>query len=300
MASDQRRSVALSQNFLKSPGLARHLVERAGLAPTDTVLEIGPGRGALTRHLAERCHHLIAVEKDPVLAHRLSVKMRAIENVVIYAADVLDLPLPLTPYKVFANIPFNITSEIVTRLTRAANPPEEAYLVVQREAADRFIGRPRETLSSVLLKPWFDVSVVHRFRGADFVPPPRVAVVLIRFSKRGPPLVPEPDAQSYRDLVIYGFTAWQPSIGEAYARVFGRERFQRIARRIDLSPRSQPSAVPLSGWIALFEYLRDRCPPSVLMTVQGAEQRLREQQARLRKVHRTRAGRTAMSRRGAS
>jgi len=73
----------------------------------------------------------------------------------------LDYRLPRKPYKVFANIPFNITTAIVIRLTMAQYPPEDAYLAMQKEAAEKFLGKPHESLYAVLLKPWFEVEMVH-------------------------------------------------------------------------------------------------------------------------------------------
>ena len=96
------------------------------------------------------------------------------------------LPFPRRPYKVFANIPFNATAAIVNRLTQACHPPEDSYLVVRAEAAERFTGQPRGTLISTLLKPWFEPTLVHRFDRTDFDPPPRVDAVMLRLQKRGP------------------------------------------------------------------------------------------------------------------
>ncbi len=89
----------------------------------------------------------------------------------------------------FASIPFNITTAIVTRLTTASCPPDDTYLVVQREAANKFLGKPRESLYAVLLKPWFELDIVHLFRRSDFVPTPHVDVVMLRLRKRGPFIV---------------------------------------------------------------------------------------------------------------
>lgn len=284
----KRRSITYSQNFLKSRKLARRLASRSSLGPDDTVLEVGPGRGVLTRPLAERCHQVIAVEKDPALASSLSVEIAGLHNVVIYEADFLDVPLPSTPYNVFANIPFNVTAAIVTRLTQATNPPDETYLVVQREAAERFAGGQRESLVSLLLKPWFAPSIVHRFASDDFVPPPRDDVVLLRFNKRGPPLVPLTEAQRYRDFVVFGFTAWQPNVRYAYRTIFDRQEFDELCGRLGLDPRLKPSEVPFPQWLGLYEYFREHSSPRARNEVEGAEQRLRKQQTGLRKEYRTR------------
>lgn len=292
MPSDRRRSIDYSQNFLKSRKLAAHLVQQSGIEMRDTVLEIGPGKGVLTRPLAARCHQVIAVERDPEYANRLRIKLAEVRNVVIYEADFLDFPLPLTPYKVFANIPFNITSEIVSMLTQTANPPEEAHLILQREAAERFTGQPRESLVSMLTKPWFKLFVTHRFKSTDFVPSPRVDVVLLRFNRRGAPLVPKARAQAYRDFVVYGFTAWQPNIRAAFKDILGRREFDAVAARIGLNPELRPSEVQLGQWLKLYGAFENHGTHRQRTLIEGAERRLREQQADLRKSHRTRSRRS--------
>src|SRR5260370_8871528 len=108
-------------------------------------------------------------------------------NVTIHEGDFLHYRLPRKPYKVFANIPFNITTAIVTRLTAEEYPPEDAYLAMQKEAAGMFVGRPHESLRSLLLKPWFEVEIVKRFRCREFVPEPRVDLVTLPLHIKPPP-----------------------------------------------------------------------------------------------------------------
>jgi 16S rRNA A1518/A1519 N6-dimethyltransferase RsmA/KsgA/DIM1 with predicted DNA glycosylase/AP lyase activity len=71
-----------------------------------------------------------------------------------------------------------------------------------------------ESLRAVLLKPWFNVEIMHQFRRKDFVPEPRVEVVMLRLHKRGPPLVSRKNRQLFRDFVVYGFTSWKPNMGQ--------------------------------------------------------------------------------------
>ena len=288
MKPDQRRSVVYSQIFLRRPALARRIVDTASISADDLVIEIGPGKGILTRELARRCRQVLAIEKDPRLARRLGRNLQAHDNVVIFEADAVELPLPLTPYKVFANIPFNSTAAIVRWLTEAPNPPDETSLVIQREAAERFTGLPHETLTSLLLKPWFELSVAHWFRSDDFVPPPRVAVVLLRFSKRGPPLVSDEQRQLYRDFVTYGFTAWQPTLIAAYRDLFSDRQLARIVADTGLDLDRKPSHVPFEHWLALFRSFAEHGSPRQQSIIDGAEARLRDQQEQLEKMHRTR------------
>ena len=278
-----RKRIGYAQNFLIRTNLARRIVERAAIQPDDLVIEIGPGRGALTHRLADGCRQVIAIEKDPTLARRLGHEVSALGNVAIFEGDFLDLPLPVTPYKVVANIPFNVTADIVHKLTRAQNPPEETALVIQREAAERFLGVPKQTLAALLLGPWFDLQIADRFRQRDFVPPPRVDVVLLRFSKRGPPLICPDEAQVYRDFVTFGFTAWKPTVGEALGTVLPRGTLARMTGECGVNLELRPSEVSFDGWISLFRAFMSRATVEQRRAVEGAEERLHRQQERIEK-----------------
>ena len=115
----------------------------------------------LTRALAERCGRLVAVEIDEGLFVELRAAFRDDPHVVLVHDDFLRHQLPDGPYKVFASVPCNRTAAIIRRLADAPVPPDDAYCIVQREAAERFCGTPHasETRSSLLLKPWFQVEI---------------------------------------------------------------------------------------------------------------------------------------------
>ncbi len=202
MATHGESTLWRTQNFLRDRALMERLVSRADIAPTDVVYDLGAGSGALTDALARRAGRVIAVEKDPALVARLRARSRDRPNVEIRQADILAHPLPRAEYVVFASPPFDITSAIMRRLTTADVPPRAAYLALQREAVDRYLGRPRQTLAALLLAPWFSVRIVHHFARSDFSPPPAVDVVMIWMQKRGPPLIAPGDAQEYRDFVV--------------------------------------------------------------------------------------------------
>ncbi len=212
MSLPLRPSIFYSQNFLKDEHLVSTLLEKSKIGHEDIVYEIGPGKGIITVQLARTCKQVIAIEKDPRLADWLKQKFACQPGVTIRTGDFLHDRLPNRPYKVFANIPFNVTSAIVNRLTTTAHPPADAYLIIQKEAAQVYLGKPKMTLRAVLLKPWFEVESVHRFRRRDFVPEPRVDVIMLRLHKRRPPLVSRTNRQLFRDFVVYGFTAWEPNL----------------------------------------------------------------------------------------
>ena len=120
-------------------------------------MEVGSGRGALTRPLARIAGRLVAIEIDAILADKLSGELDG--SVEIINADFLSVALPSGPYKVIGNIPFSITTDIIRKLIDAPEPPVDAWLIVQREAAHRLCGSPysSETLWSLRLKPCWHV-----------------------------------------------------------------------------------------------------------------------------------------------
>ena len=289
MAKPRSSSLWRTQNFLRSPGVIAPVMARSGIDHGELVLDIGAGTGTITRLLRLRGARVNAVEKDPSLCEHLRTTFGRDAGVHVSCDDFLRTPLPSVPYKVFASPPFDITSAIVSKLIDAPNPPVDAFLAVQREAAERCLGRPSETLYALLLKPWFSPAVVHEFHRDDFVPAPSVDVVMLRLRKRGPPLVPATQRRLYRDFVIACFTAWRPSIGSALELRLGRGPALRLLREAEIDGQAKPSRVSFAEWLELF--LAFSKLPDAAGRVVGSERRLRTQQRRLQKRHRSRAPR---------
>jgi len=177
--------LSVSQNFLTSAATIRRLLGLTSITPDDRVIEIGPGRGHITRELLGVCRRVDAYELDPALFDKLQSRFTGAGNLHLYNRDFLNVQLPSDDaYKVFANIPFNLTSEIIRKLTTAVNPPVEAWLVLEKGAAKRFMGLPAETGASLGLKPFFDLETLYHFRREDFHPMPAADAVLLHLKRR--------------------------------------------------------------------------------------------------------------------
>lgn len=288
MSSSFRQSIIYSQHFLKDSRLVASLLDSSTIGHDDVVYEIGPGKGIITEQLALRCKQVVAIEKDMRLSALLLQKFADTPNVTIHEGDFLHYHLPRKPYKVFANIPFNITTAIITRLTAAEYPPGDAYLAMQKEAAEMLLGKPHESLRSVLLKPWFEMEIGHRFRRKDFVPEPQVDVVMLRLRKRGPPLVNRADRQYFHDFVVYGFTAWRPTLGSILKGFFTGQQLKRIRKELGVDFESTPTSLTFEQWLNVFECFKNIGNKQAMHAIVGSEKRLIQQQQRLQKVHRTR------------
>src|SRR5215470_12483962 len=228
METRRRKQISLAQNFLRSPKLVRRLVRMSKIGLSDNVYEIGPGNGIITAALANVAGHVIAVEKDPELVRHLRQRFSAVENVEIVEKDFLNYSFrtrrgvsgPVTEYKMFANIPYNRTSQIVRRILQERSGLCEAYLIIQKEAAKKFSGSPRETLFSILVKPFFDIKVLAQLDRADFWPVPNVDSVLLSIKRRARPLIEAQEIALYREFVQYGFARWKPNLRLSFKNVF--------------------------------------------------------------------------------
>ncbi len=279
-----------SQNFLRDPKLVMELIKKSSLNKEDTVIDIGAGKGIITELLAKSVKSVIAIEPDVKLYGYLQDKFKEYSNVHIQKIDFLKSDLPKEQYKVFSNIPFNITAEVIKKLLGAQNSPQDSYLIVQEEAAHKYAGKPyaRETLFSILHKPWFGFSVVYKFKRNDFTPIPQVNSVLLRIEKLKKPLIGQPVAALFKDFVAFGFTSVRPNLKKGYKNVFGHIQFLKLADEFNFSPDAKPTDLNFEQWLGIFNYFIAGVEHRRQKQVVGALANLTEQQKSLEKIHRTR------------
>ncbi|QQG44869.1 MAG: ribosomal RNA small subunit methyltransferase A [Candidatus Sungiibacteriota bacterium] len=183
---------SLGQHFLRCRWVISTLVHAAELKSTDTVLEIGPGTGILTRALARRAKKVIAVEKDEKLAEELRIRLADgnIKNVTIISGDILKV-LPRaklgTGYKVAANIPYYLTSRLLRVLLEQKQQPSLMVLTVQKEVAQRITAKPPHmNLLALSVQAYGKPEIIKTVPASCFWPKPRVdsAVIKIRLKTK--------------------------------------------------------------------------------------------------------------------
>ena len=182
------RDYRLSQHFLRSPRLALILIGHSNLKKRDTVLEIGAGSGVITSALAHRVNRVIAIEPDPKTAAKLreNLAKRGIENVEVVEQNFQNYTLPDDTYKVFANPPFHLSSEIMHSLIEAKHPPEAIYLILQKQFALKLLNNTRHYTSKLgfQLTRDYDTKIRLPLRPTDFTPPPAVPCVFFEAKRR--------------------------------------------------------------------------------------------------------------------
>lgn len=179
------QEISKSQNFLTSRRLLERIVRKSTISHHDAVLEIGTGKGHLTEALCRKADYVYSVEIDRKLYERAKERLRDFSNIKLICGDFMKYRLPdKGDYKVFANIPYNLTTKIVKKLTEDAHPPSEMWLVMEKGAAKRFMGMPKETKYSLLLKRRWKLEIIYYFSKEDFHPKPSVDSVLLHFIRK--------------------------------------------------------------------------------------------------------------------
>lgn len=288
-----QRELSHSQNFIRQPELVRDLLELTSIGENDLVVEIGPGKGIISRELIKRAGRVKAIERDPQFAEELSL-LKTQGDFQLVIDDFLEWQLPGEGYKVFSNIPFNYTADIVNKLTSSGNLPTDIYLIMQKGAAYRFAGAPyhNNSLTSILLGLDFSVRILREINRQQFEPVPSVDVVFVHFDRHDesqPPrsLIPKEERQIFRDFVVYGYSQWAPTILDAFHKVFTKRQRSIIANAQKLEG-LKPSELMLDQWIGLYKSFRTYVSSDKKERVRGSEKNLRVQQEKVDKSHRTR------------
>src|SRR5262245_37311034 len=202
----------MGQHLLVDRDALDRIVDAAGLTPRTEVLEVGPGVGALTAALSRRAGRVVAVELDRRLVGVLRETVPA-PNVEVIAGDALAVDLPSLfagrPYRMVANLPYNVATALLRRLLALPAPrrPEELVVMLQREVARRLAARPGEmSRLSVEVQLVAEVELLFEVGPRSFFPPPEVASAVVRLRPLPGPRVPAlPSERRFFHTVEAGF-----------------------------------------------------------------------------------------------
>ena len=187
----------LGQHFLINKSAIKKIITALNLQPSDTIIEIGSGKGALTFPLLEECKKIggkiLAIEKDPQLAGDLELGIRNYRGIEILRGDVLKI-LPtlihnssfiIPNYKIVGNIPYYITGKLLRILSELENKPSLTVLMIQKEVAERICAKPpRANLLAAVVQFWAEPKIIFTLKPRDFNPPPKVNSAVIELESR--------------------------------------------------------------------------------------------------------------------
>jgi 16S rRNA (adenine1518-N6/adenine1519-N6)-dimethyltransferase len=198
----------MGQHWLDDAEALQSIIDAAQLRPDDTIVEIGPGLGSLTKLLTQATSQVIAVEYDQDLACGLPKRVKA-DNLVVVSRDILQFDFnEVEPgYSVVANIPYYLTSNLIRTLSISMNPPERVTMVIQKEVAERVVAEPGEmSLLSVTAQYYWQASLGARIPAILFTPPPKVDSQILILKRRSQPLFTDIVIEDFFRLVRIGFS----------------------------------------------------------------------------------------------
>ena len=252
---------SLGQHFLVDRRAIASIVNAADLSADDLVVEIGPGRGALTRPLVERAGRLVAVEVDALLAARLREKYadRPGFSVIVEDArevDIDGLAPNGAPYKVVANLPYYAASPIVRRFLEANSKPRLLVVTVQREVAQEMVAKPGQMgLLSVAIQLYGTPRIVTSVPPRAFRPPPKVTSAVVRIDVRPEPAVAFDSPDDFFRVVKAGFSARRKQLHNSIGRglTLEPETAKALLADAGIDPTRRAQTLSLDEWAALYE-----------------------------------------------
>lgn len=251
----------LGQNFLKSIPALNAIVLAGEIKKADIVLEIGPGKGALTEKLLEKSGKVIAIEKDKDLLEILQEKFKEeIKNgkFILINEDVLNYEIKEKNYKIIANIPYNITGAILKKFLTSENQPERMVLMVQNEVARRIVARDGdESILSISVKAYGNPKIVMKVPARYFSPAPKVdsAIIAITNISRENFNKNNIKEEKFWELVKNGFAHKRKVLVSNLKDLYKKEKILEIFEKLNISEKTRAEELTLENWIAITKML---------------------------------------------
>ena len=255
---------SLGQNFLKSKVALIAMIEAGEITSDDTVLEIGPGQGALTEKITETGAKVIAVEKDDRLIELLNDKFsKESKNgqFGIIHGDILELDLNSIglkngDYKLIANIPYYITGLIFRKFLEGKIQPKKLVMMVQKEIADRIIARDgRESLLSLSVKAYGTVKKIMKVEKENFSPKPKVDSAILLVDNISKDFFKEINEKKFFEVIKIGFAHKRKILIANLKEKFGKNDLLKIFQDLKIPEKARAEDLKLSDWQKLVEIL---------------------------------------------
>ena len=249
----------LGQHFLVAPSVLERIAGAAEVSPDDTVVEVGPGLGALTEVLARRAGRVVALELDGALCEALQAHFAGRPHVHVIHADALTADLnelvpAAQPYKMVANLPYYAATAIIRRFLEAAHKPGVIVATVQREVAQGMAAAEgKRGLLGVATHFYGVPRIAFTVRPGSFHPPPKVTSAVVRIDVHPSPPVDVPSEAAFFGLVRAGFAAPRKQLrgGLAHALRLPPSEVERALASCGVDPARRAETLSMLEWAAL-------------------------------------------------
>jgi 16S rRNA (adenine1518-N6/adenine1519-N6)-dimethyltransferase len=267
-----RAKKSLGQNFLKSKVALEQMIKAGDIANTDLVVEIGPGKGALTEKLLSVAGRVIAFEKDSRLIGLLKEKFAAEiaeRKLILIYEDALEITpekfkLHTEKYKIIANIPYYITGQFLRKFLETSHQPERIIVMVQKEIAQRIMAKDKnggeggaESLLSISVKAYGKPRIVARVDKENFSPAPKVDSAILAIENISKKFFTENNIseEKFFELLHAGF-AHKRKMLLGNLKAFFKKDFSEIFSSLNLSPKVRAEELDLTKWLQLVKGLK--------------------------------------------
>ncbi|MFO0920049.1 MAG: 16S rRNA (adenine(1518)-N(6)/adenine(1519)-N(6))-dimethyltransferase RsmA [Candidatus Saccharimonadales bacterium] len=257
---DVKTKKFLGQHWLNDDFILDEICRAAELASGNFILEIGPGKGSLTKKLVDADAHVYAVEFDDEAVRYIRGNFQyyiQTGEIEIEQADIRKIDLRKFPvgYKVVANIPYYLTSHLIHLISESQNSPEKAVLLIQKEVAERVCAKPGDmSVLSVASQFYWRVSKGVIVEPKYFTPPPKVDSQVIILDKREKPMF-DVDQKMFFRLVKSGFSAKRKTLLNSLSGGLrmNKSEVESILRLTNISPVRRPQELSMDEWAELYK-----------------------------------------------
>ncbi|HSX46336.1 MAG TPA: 16S rRNA (adenine(1518)-N(6)/adenine(1519)-N(6))-dimethyltransferase RsmA [Candidatus Saccharimonadia bacterium] len=250
---------SLGQHWLDDPASLQAMCDAGDVNGADTVLEVGPGLGSLTQLLTQYAKQVVAVEFDRDLATGLSKCVPA-DNLKIMSQDILSFDFSTLPadYKLVANIPYYLTSNLIRTISEVPNRPVKAVMLVQKEVAERAAAKPGDmSLLSVTAQFYWEVSLGQIVPAELFTPEPKVDSQILKMERRDQTLFPDVDPKDFFRLARAGFSQRRKTLLNSLSGglSFSRDETRALCDRASVDCERRAQTLSLDEWRQLYSAL---------------------------------------------
>lgn len=250
----------LGQHLLVSDGILEAVLKAADLTGAETVVEVGPGTGLLTKKLLRDARRVVAVEIDPAMVALLRSEFTDAQNFTLIEGDALTQdPASLVndePYFVIANLPYNVATPTIRLFLESSHRPTRMVVMVQREVAKEMTAMPGQLgLLGLAVQVYANARIVRRVHPGSFVPPPKVESAIVRLDPYPEPLVPHALIAQFFKVARAGFSAPRKQLRNSMAQGIGLPpgHVEQWLNKAHIDSRRRAETLSLDEWLALLK-----------------------------------------------